>query len=254
VITGFYLLVFFLFIFGLPEFIDYLAEKIPNSDKLRLFKKIIYNFPDIWQNISFAASARYFIKIIPGILIIILVTNEYNYLTIRSNIYSGMSRGQFLMSKILFILMIAFLSTLLLFLSGLYLGLTQSITKEFSMVFSKMEFLAAYFLEFTTFLAFCLMTGIIIRKAGPALIVLFLYFMIEPILEYKLSKPIGSFLPLKVMNHVITSPNTSLIKIKTPEFNFNFQETLSFASVSHCVIYLFIFILISYLIIKKRDL
>src|ERR1039457_527008 len=48
----------------------------------------LYFFPDIWQNIFFFASVRY-ILIFPAIIIIILITNEFTYKTIRQNIVNG---------------------------------------------------------------------------------------------------------------------------------------------------------------------
>ena len=253
IMIGFYTLVLALMIFGIPGLIDYVAEKSGNVTQFRIVKAIVFNFPDIWQNVSFVAGMRYFIKIILGIIVIILITTEYQFQTTRANIINGNSRTDFLFGKIEMILLLSFFSMLVIFLSGLYLGLTNSASISMHTIFSKMIFLPAYFLELSSYLIFCLMLGILFKKTGIAFIAHFIYFIIEPILDYKLNDKLAEFLPLNVINHVIKSPNTSLIKVSTSDFNFDFQEFISVYDVGLCLLYTGIFILISWLLLTRRD-
>ena len=250
----FYAVLLAFMIFGIPGLIDYIAEKSGDPSKFRIFKAIVFNFPDIWQNITYVASARFFIKIILGIIVIIIITNEYHFLTIRSNIIAGFDRKDFLVAKIELILLLSLFSTLIIFLSGLYLGFLHSASTSMANIFGKMVFILGYYIEITTFLLFCLLLGIIFKKTGITFIVLFVYFIIEPILDYKLNDKITPYLPLNAINNIIQTPNTSLIKIKTPDFNMEFQEAISFVDVAVCLIYAMIFILLSYFILKRRDI
>ncbi len=250
----FYASLLAIMIFGIPGLIDYIAEKSGEPSKFRIFKAIVFNFPDIWQNISFVASSRFFIKIVLGIIIIILVTNEFHFLTIRSNIISGFDRKDFLLSKIGLIILLSLFSTLVIFLSGLYLGFTNSVSKSITDVFGKMLFLLGYFIEIFAYLSFCMLLGIIFKKTGITFIVHFVYYIIEPILDFNLNDKITPYLPINAINGIITTPNTSLIKIKGPEFNFDFQEAISLADVSVCLGYTLLFILLSYFILKRRDI
>lgn len=250
----FYAALLAIMIFGIPGLIDYIAEKSGEPSRFRIFKAIVFNFPDIWQNITYVASARFFIKIILGIIVIIIITNEFHFLTIRSNIIAGFDRKDFLIAKIELILLLSLFSTLIIFLSGLYLGFIHSASTTINHVFGKMPFLLGYFVEITAFLLFCLLLGIIFKKTGITFIVLFVYFIIEPILDYKLSDKITPYLPLNAINNIIQTPNTSLIKIKTPNFNMDFQEAISFADVGVCLVYALIFVLLSYLILQRRDI
>ena len=252
--TGFYLLLLAFMIFGIPGLIDWVAEKSGEPTRFRIFKAIVFNFPDIWQNITFVASLRYFIKIILGLIVIILITSEFHFLTIRSSIINGLSRNDFLFGKIYFILALGITSTVVLFLSGIYLGLIHSSSTAFSDIFSKMGYLLGYFIELTTFLLFCLFCGILLKKTGLAFIALFVYLIAEPILEYNLPEGLAPFLPLNAMNNIIQSPNTSLIKVRTPDFNFDFQELIHLSDVALCLGYAFVFILLSWWILQKRDI
>lgn len=251
---GFYASLLAIMIFGIPGLIDYVAEKSGEATQFRIFKAIVFNFPDIWQNIAFVASFRYFIKIILGIIIIILVTTEFHFLTVRANIINGFSRADFLSGKLIMILVLAVFSTFIIFLSGLYLGLTNSASSSMGSIFGKMEYLAGYFMEVTTYLIFSMFFAILFKKTGITFIAQFVYLIVEPILDYKLPDGFSPYLPLNAMNRIIQSPNTSLIKVKTDEFNFDFQEFIAIQDVAICLIYALLFIALSYFILKRRDI
>jgi len=253
-ITGAYILALAFLVFGIPELIDYLIEKVGPDMRLRMFKAIVFNFPDIWQNIGFVASARFFIKNILAIIIIILVTNEYSYQTIRLNVVNGLSRNDFMYSKLLLIGVFSLLSTFILFASGLYLGLSNSANKSMGEIFGRMEYLLAYFLEIFAFLPFAMLLGFLTKRAGLTMIILLLYLIIEPILDFKLPDQYDHWLPLNVMNSLIRTPNTTLIKIKTPDMSFEFQEAIRLADLARCVGYTALFIFIMFRVQRRRDL
>ncbi|MFK5098226.1 hypothetical protein, partial [Klebsiella pneumoniae] len=55
-------------------------------------------FPEVWQTVAYFSS---FFVLLPSILVIMLVTNEYTYKTHRQNIIDGWSRNEFLLSKLI---------------------------------------------------------------------------------------------------------------------------------------------------------
>ena len=55
-----------------------------------------FAFPETWHTVAFLSS---FFILIPSLLVIMLVTNEYTYKTHRQNIIDGWSRNQFVYSK-----------------------------------------------------------------------------------------------------------------------------------------------------------
>jgi hypothetical protein len=165
VMSGIYLLSLVFFSYGLPSLIDYFSMK-SNTPEVKLLMNFLYNFPDIWQNLSWAASLRFFIKIFLGMIIVILVTNEYSFLTIRNNIINGLSRTDFLLSKVYISVVFSIGATILIFLTGTVLGLTYSTTINFHVFFGKMIFLLGYFVETLTFLLFSMMVAILVRRTG----------------------------------------------------------------------------------------
>jgi ABC-type transport system involved in multi-copper enzyme maturation permease subunit len=251
---GLYLFILFSVIFGLPAILDYIATQAGENEIIKTFKSLAFNFPDIWQNITYVASGRGFIKIILAIIVVIIISNEFTYLTVRTNILSGMSRAEFLIGKLQVVFLLALLSTLVVFFSGFYLGMTNSPVTTFTAITGKMQYLLAYLLEVFTYLTFALLIGTLIRKTGFSVIILLLYLIVEPIIGHYLPEKFDKFLPLNAMNHVIWSPNTSLMQVKTPEFDIDFQTAISMGDVGICLMYAVLFSGILYLYLQKKDL
>lgn len=239
--------------FGFPSLVDYFSMR-SDSAEIRLLKNFVYNFPDVWQNLSWVASLRFFIKIFLGLIIIILTCNEFSYNTVRSNIINGMSRWDFLKGKLSFIITFTLFATLLVFLSGMILGLTYSSTTTFSAITRKLYYLFGYFAEVFSYLSFALFLAVLIKRTGFAMAVLFLYPIIEIIIQQKISEQINIFLPINAMNQVLKTPNTSLIQYSSPNNDITLQTHIASQDLIVCFAWAAIFIAVTYLILKKRDL
>jgi len=85
-------------------------------------------------------------------------------------------------------------------------------------------------------------------------IILLLYLIVEPIIQHYLPDQFERFLPMNAMNHVIWSPNTSLMQVKIPEFDMDFQQFISLGDVGICLMYAALFTGILYLYLQKKDL
>jgi len=185
----------------------------------------LYDFPDVWQNITYIAT---FFKIILAFIVIISVTNEIGYRTMRQNIIDGLSKWEFLFSKLSLILFLSFFATLFLFIQGLITGLIYSTVTYPKIIFSEMEFLAAYLLEVITFLSFALFIGILLKRAGFSIVLIFMYTLIfEPFLTLNLEhnphipeslKLISPFLPVGSLNNLISVPFQRYVFMEIQDF------------------------------------
>lgn len=258
IMVGLYLFILFSVIFGLPEFLDYLAALNSETAVVKTFKTIAFNFADVWQNIAFVAGMRGFIKIFLALLMLVFISNEFSYLTIRSNILAGLSRTQFLFGKLSVVFLLSLIATIALFLSGLYLGSRFSANTSTAAILSRIHWLIFYFIETATYLTFALLIGILIRKTGFAIITLLSYTFIELIIQYYTPDQFDKFLPLNAMNGIIRGVNTSLLQVKTDEFNLEdlefIQSSASVWDIGLCLLYLGIFIGLIHLYLKKKDL
>jgi hypothetical protein len=141
-------------------------------------------------------------------MIIISVTNEFAYRTVRQNVIDGLSRWEFLKSKILTNAVLAGISTILLFVIALVTGLIYSPELRFMEVIDDMEFFPAYFLQLFGYLSFALLMSVLINRSGLTIIVLMVARGLELFIIHKLVDvdALEPFFPLESMEGLITIP------------------------------------------------
>src|SRR6476619_1417230 len=84
-----------------------------------------FSFPKVWQTVSYYSGLM---LLLPGLLMLILVTNEFTYRTHRQNIIDGISRKQFTQVKLFIGFIIALASTALVFIGAVLFGLLAGTT------------------------------------------------------------------------------------------------------------------------------
>lgn len=247
VLSVLYLLILFAIFFSGKFFLDFLARKGESLGNIIDPSKIpVYEFPDVWQNITYVAG---FLKFILAIYIIISITNEISFGTLRQNIVNGLSRWDFLISKIFLVLLMSLGSTLFIMLIGFSLGFMYSSNIELGAIITYMEFLPGYMLQISTYLIFALFTGLLIKRTGLSMALLFLYtLIIEPIILFRIKVDwVKGLFPIKAMNNLIRFPFKKYALREIQDY-IAWQDTL--------IVFIYAVLLISliYLILKKRDL
>lgn len=217
----------------------------------------IYFFPWIWQNLAFFSTIRY-VMIFPAIVIIILITNEFTFKTIRQNVITGMSRQEFLRSKLELILVVTSAMTLFVLLGTLILGISNTADITMNIIIEKSVFIAGYFISVLTFLIFALFFGFIFRNTGLSIALFTLYiFIVEPIIYYFLKSPlvfknnIYTYLPCNSFLRVTEYPAIPVLKTI---FGINLQESVTPGSTAIAVGYALLMVGIVYLILRRKDL
>ena len=218
---------------------------------------VIYFFPWVWQNIAFFASIRY-VLIFPAMVMIILITNEYTFKTIRQNMINGMSKAEFLASKLLLILLISVVMTVLLCIGTLILGLSNTSDISLAMILEKSTFMLGFFVSILSFQIFALFFGFLFRNTGLSIALFTLYvFIAEPILYYFLKSPIvfenniSTYLPVNTVLRVTEYPAIPVLK---QVMGLNLQDSVSFWACCIPLFYSALMIGIVYRILLKRDL
>jgi ABC-2 type transport system permease protein len=132
-----------------------------------------FGFPNVWQTVSYYSGLM---LLLPGLLILILVTNEFTYRTHRQNIIDGISRNQFTEVKLLLGVITALASTLLVFIAALLFGFIVN-TGTFS--FSGISNIGYFFLKALTYNFIAILIGVLVRRTGFAIAVFFIYTVLE---------------------------------------------------------------------------
>ena len=199
-------ILFVISIFG----INYLFHTILNNDVLKnpTMTFIIggppFQFPQVWQAISWVSGL---ILIIPGLLIVISITNEYSFKTHRQNIIDGMSRTQFIMVKMLLAVIISIITTILVFITAVGFGMAEG---GASFSFSGIIYIGYFFIQALNYSFVAILISLLLKRSGVSIGVYFLYAtIIENMLwgiSEKYTNHIGYYLPLHSANALIPFP------------------------------------------------
>lgn len=190
-----------------------------NGLSIKLSNFPIYRFPDVWHMIAYAAT---YLKFIPAVLMIVLITNEFEFKTVRQNLIDGISRNEFLLSKLMIVVITAIVSTLLVILAGLYLGYSYTEEVTLAILLKKTSYIWGYFLELLTFLLFASMLAFIVKRAGFAMGILILYYwiaeniivaLITSQLEKKKYGWLENVLPLNASRNLVREPVSQYLSL-----------------------------------------
>ncbi len=230
------------------EFLKLLARMIEGfGASINIDRIPLYHFPDVWLNLIWFSGL---LKVVLGIMVVISITNEFSYRTIRQNIIDGLSRSEFLISKILTNVLLSLMSVAMIFTIGLVTGLIYSPSAEFGKIITDLEFFPAYFLEIFFFLSFALMLGILIQRSGLTIILLLLSQMIEWIITANIDESVPVVIPFFPMRAV-----WNLIDFPLPRYFFQeIRDYVDFGTAAIVIFWTILFNYFSYLKLRKSDI
>lgn len=188
---------------------------------------------------------------------VISIANEFNYRILRQNIIDGLSKKEWVLSKLLFIGALALGSTTLVFIIGLITGSIYAHPDAMESMFLSLGFLAAYFLDVFVYLVFALVLILIVRRGAIVIVGLFMYtFMLEPFVTFFLAtyptlsdvyRLFPPFFPIKAIHN--------LIHVPFPRYAFmEIQDYVSLKEVMIVLGWLGIFLWIIFRILNRKDL
>jgi len=236
--------------------------------KFHLADQGIFNFPYIWHfNTFMAAIFKFFLLLV----IVSMMANEYSNKTLKQNLIDGLSKKEFILSKFYTVIVFAAVSTLFVFVISLTLGLIYSDYNEFSIIFSDLDYLLAFFIKLVGFFSMGLFFGILVKRSAFAVGAIFIWLILESILKGYLFwsfksvdntteqvNSIMQFLPLEAMANLIKEPFTRLGAVRSVANTIGEQITKDFSvqytDILIVSVWTTIFIYLSYALLKKRDL
>lgn len=237
--------------------VNNMVDDVNKRSPIPLPHAVLFNFPDVWQNMTFFASIR-FVLIFPAILVIILITNEFTNRTVRQNIVNGMSRNEFVISKLQVVFFLALIITLIFTVVMFILGLTHSDSQSLSLMFDRFGFVFGFFIQLISFLIYAFFTAFLLRNTGLAIAIFTLYsIIIEPVIYFFLRAPfiwenrVYTFLPVNAVIRVVEYPAIPALK---RIMELHLQENVTLSSCAVPLIYSALMTGIIFLIFKRKDL
>ncbi len=213
-----------------------------------------FEFPETWHTVAYFSS---FFVLLPAILVIMLVTNEYNFRTHRQNIIDGWSRQQFITSKLFDVLIVSVIVTLVYTSVSLFLGIYVDTVTLYAWK-QQLQYIPLFLLQTFAQLSIAFLLGYLIKKAFIALgVFLFYYLIVENIAatyaKYKLND-IGRFLPFEISDRLIPSPGFFSRASKDLKASYDRDISAIPYHVGYTLILTAIIWLICYAVHKRRDL
>jgi len=181
-------------------------EMVNNVAKLLLGNP--FSFPETWHSVAYFSS---FFILLPSILVIMLVTNEYTFKTHRQNVIDGWSRAQFITSKLFDVMIVSVVATVVYLLVAAGFGLYADNSKlALSQWSAQLQYIPLFLLQTFAQLSIAFLLGYLVKKAFIALgIFLFYYLIVENIAvayaRFKMDD-IGRFLPFEISDRLIPAP------------------------------------------------
>lgn len=220
----------------------------------------IFNFPIIWHITTFFSAL---FKFFFAIVVVSMIGNEYSNKTLKQNLIDGLNKKEFILSKFYVIVFFSLISTLIIFILSLVLGLIYSSYNEINIIIQQMEFLVAYFVKLIAFFSFCLFLGVLAKRSAFALAFLFIDLILEWIIlgivtwkgNFELAQNIQGFLPLTSMSNLIKQPFQRIAMTKFPgNSDIVYDYSVHFDTILIVMCWTLIFIYSSYRLLKARDL
>ena len=186
-------------------------DKVKASELL--FSGSPFDFDMVWKTVSYYSS---FFLMLPALLLVILMSNEFSYKTHRQNIIDGWSRMEFLNVKLATALIFALGSTFVVIITALIFGATSG--SSFSL--SGFENVGYFLLKALTYNLVAILISLLTKRSGVAIALFFIYTIFEngvSLLLFfwavQLKKDhqldlgnLGNYLPMNASDGLLTSP------------------------------------------------
>ncbi|MBC9913560.1 ABC transporter permease [Chitinophaga varians] len=187
---------------------NYVPANVMSSRELDQAAKMLgqspFGFPVVWQTVANISS---YMTALYGLMLIILVTNEYTFRTNRQNIIDGWERRQFVYAKLIWVLVLSTVAFLVAVLTATVLGFVYG-SNTFSL--EGFSYLWYYWLQLVLELSLALLLAVLMKRAGFAMAIFLGYIMmLEQTLVLLLKKylgPVGGLLPLQTGDELLPFP------------------------------------------------
>ena len=159
-----------------------------------------FAFPQVWETVAWLTS---FMTPVMGILLLILLTNENNFRTIRQNIIDGWSRDQYIVAKFGVMVGMVLYITLLIVLTALVFGFQHGGDAS-----DNLHIIGWSALQSLTYLSAAFFLGTFMKRSGIAIAIYVFYcyvgeFMAAGLLDFKVKYHLGGFLPMESTDRLL---------------------------------------------------
>ena len=210
----------------------------------------IFKFPVVWNGVTWVAS---WFNLLLGILIVLIICNDFNYRTFKQNVIDGLSKQQVIASKFLFLIALALVVTLYTFLLGTIFGFAFSDGVD---MLDDIYYIGIYFIQTIGYFTMAFLLAILIKRPALSIIIYAVVIIFKFIFYFVLGSTISQFIPMNIFAGLTPFPI-----LQDQIAMMDAQQQAEYAIIISqsirtivAITYIGIFLFISNYILKKRDL
>ncbi|MGE0079518.1 MAG: ABC transporter permease [Bacteroidales bacterium] len=235
-----------------------------NIQGINVFRLFSSNY--MWGTMAWIAS---WFNLLLAILVIVLTGNELTYNTFRRQLLDGLNRDHLIVGKLITIASLSLYVVLLVAISGLIVGLTNTEPEPVQVqFFHGFQYVLILGIQSLAYMALAVFIALLFRNMALSIVMYLLYFiLIEPFIRLFFSSNIDSFFPIKIISNLTPTPdflgmlgvNLADIQAMDPNSTYQIQHSATEGislpiSIAVCGGYIVLFLVASRLIVKYRDL
>tara|TARA_B100000508_G_scaffold140085_1_gene139957 strand:+ start:49529 stop:50344 length:816 start_codon:yes stop_codon:yes gene_type:complete len=210
-------------------------------------------FPDVWGFVTWSSS---WFNILIGVIVVIVMTNEYSYRTLKQNIIDGASFKEVIIGKFFIVFILSTIVTLYTLILGIIYGAANSETMD---IWNGINDIPKYYFQTICYFSFAFFFASVLKKPAVSIIFFIVSFIAEFILGQFLKagglEQVYAFFPLNSFSNLVPIPilqeAIKMAEERTGETPFILENSTNLLV---CLFYMTLFFLISLWVIKRRDL
>lgn len=219
---------------------------------LELFGQETLKFPYVWQNVAFIG--KYF-NLGLGILVILLIGNEFSFNTARQNVIDGLRRHDLVVSKYLVVLLLVAVSVLIMAIIGVLLGVINSVNYNLSLMVKDTGYLLGFGAHTFALLSLAAFIAYLFRKTAIAILFFLSYAVfVEAIFRGIIDAGFTKYFPSKSINSIINTPYVEIVAQMSENSDITLQTSPWNEFLPIAVAYGIIFFILSIVLVKRRNL
>lgn len=210
----------------------------------------VYQFPEVYGMMAWTSS---WFNLIIGVIIIVFTTNEIKYKTQRQNLIDGLKKSDIILAKFLVVVGLAAAVSLYVFLLAFVFGLINGGTG----MFDGIDQIGVYFIMTLGYFAFAFFFANLVKLPALAIILYLLSTVIEGILGFLTIQDYVQFLPLSTFKGLVPFPTIIFQKSIGIEMDSEIANATFLTQGMRTLLafgYMSVFLIVSYAVIKRRDI
>jgi ABC-2 type transport system permease protein len=207
-----------------------------------------FGFPYVWDNIIYLAS---WLNFFLGLMVLISITTEHQYRTVRQHIVDGLDKPAFFTAKLLYALMLALFAVVFVTITVLVIGYSQSSSVSFSGMFDGSKLLLRYFIQLLGYMSMALFFGFLFRSTALGMLLYLFYMPIDSLLGVIIFKNPNNMFPKTLFASVVPKP--AILDIAQGASGLKMTGPTDQTILGMAILYIVIFTASSYFLLYRRD-